>query len=303
MAYSQYRYQLTDLLQDAWYRMGQLKTWKITGGSTTTLINTLWAGIEDVIYEDDDPALIYGTAVVVGHAGSPYNPPRGQFGMITDYDSASQTATIEALTVALAADDEIGIASPQFPYRDMMHLANIGLRKLGEIDVVDTSIAISANQTEYSLPTAIQKRPKRVRKQTLQTANDNEWKMVQGWDVIPATAGSPWILTIPQLTQGYSLEVLYEGFHPELTGFDSPIQDAIAPELAICALVSEAYQWYNNQIGGTNQYFLQRENKAIQDLEAAKVQYPIKRFVEQVQGMPHWGARADYVPLTSDLRE
>lgn len=303
MAYNANRYQLSDLLKDAWYRLGQIKTWKATGGSATTLINTLWAGVEDIIYEDDDPALIYGTALVVRDAPGLYAAPHGEFGMITDYDSASQTATIEALSAAIAAGDEVGVVSPQFPYRDMMHLANVAMRKLGEIDVVDTSISISANQTEYSLPAAIQKRPKRVRKQTLQTANDNEWKDVSGWEVIPAVPGSSWTLVIPQLTQGYSLQVLYEGFHPQLTAFDSPLQDSIAPELAVCALVAEAYQWYNNQIGGTNQYFLQRENKAIQDLEAAKIQYPIKKIVEQVQGLPHWGSRGEYVPLTSDLRE
>lgn len=303
MAYSANRYQLTDLLQDAWYRLGQFKTWKATGGSTTTLVNSLWAGVEDQFFDDDDPSLVYGTAVVVRDAGGALAAPHGEFGMITDYDAASFTATLETLSAAIAAGDEVGIASPLFPLRDMIRLANLALTRLGKIDIVDTSISIAASQTEYTLPAAIQKKPKRVRKQTLQTANDNEWKLVQGWDVIPATAGSNWTLVIPQLTQGYSLEVLYEGIHPELTAFDSPIQDAILPELAINALLAEAYQWYNNQIGGTSQYYLQRENKAIQDLQAAKVEYPIQRVIEQIQGLPHWGARGEYVPLTSDLRE
>jgi hypothetical protein len=126
--------------------------------------------------------------------------------------------------------------------------------------------------------------------------------MVQGWDVIPASPGSNWTLVLPDLSANYGIEVLYRGLHPKLTAFDSPIVETIHPELALSALLAEAYQWYNNQVGGSNQYFLQRENKALQDLEAAKVEYQIESFPGQVQGMVHWGRRGRYVPLTSDLR-
>lgn len=300
MAYSSTKYQLTHLLQDAWHRMGQLRLWVVTGGSTTTVINTDWALPEEPIYEDDDPALILGTAVVTRDTGG--LAPEGEFGMITDYDSGTSTLTIDALTTAVASGDRVGIASPLFPVEDMVALANIALRRLGDIEIPDTSLTVAAGQTEYTLPATIRTRPLRVRIQRQQASGDNEWELVQGWDVIPATAGSSWTLVVPQMTQGYSLEVLHRAPHPELTAYDSPIQETISPEVALAALVAEAYQWYNNQVGGSNQYFLQRENKAIQDLEAARVMHPITHFVEQVQGLPHWGRRSEFVPLTSDLR-
>lgn len=300
MAYSKDKFQLTHLLQDVWMRMGQLKIWKVTGGSTTTTVNTAWAGVDEPIFEDDDPSVIYGSVVVVQDAAGAGAAPEGEIALISDYDSSNYTLTHDALTAAPAAGDRVGIASPLFPYEDMKELANLAIRKLGKIDLVDTSLSVVASQTEYTMP--IRVKPKRVRIQTLQASNDNNWETVQGWDVIPATAGTAWKLVLPALSQGYAIELLYEDFHPQLTSYDSDIIETMAPELVTNAVLAEAYQWYNAQIQGANQYMNQRENKAIQDLELAKANYPIFKLDEQVQGLPHWGRRSNYVPLTSDLR-
>lgn len=301
MAIDATKFQLTHLLQDAWYRMGQMKRWTATGGSATTVVNTTWAGVEEPIFEDDDPAVIYGTVVVLKSTDG--LAPEGQAGMITDYDSSTNTITMETLTAVVGAGDKIGIAAPLFPYEDMIELANVALQKLGDIDIVDTSIVVVAGQTEYNLPAAINERPIRVRRQGVQVSNNNQWENVIGWDVIPQTTGAQWKLVVPDtIAPNYSLEVVYRDSHPTLTAFDSIILDTIHPELAVCAVIAEAYQWYNNQLGGANQYFLQRENKAIQDLEQALVKNPIRHIVEQVSGMVHWGESSEYVPGTGDLR-
>lgn len=301
MAYNKDQYQLTHLLQDAWLRMGQMRVWSVTGGSTTTVENTDWALGEEPQFEDDDASLIFGTAVVVRDSAGAGAAPEGEFGMITDYDSSSSIVTIDSVSSTISSGDKVGIATPLLPVQDMIELTNIMLRKIGEIDVIDTTLVVAANQTEYTLPSTIQKRPIRVRIQGVQDALNNQWRELPNTSIIPATAGSNWTLVIPDGSQGYTLEIMYRGMHPEVTAFDSPIQASIHPELALSALIAEAYQWYNNQVGGSNQYLLQRENKAIQDLESARVLYPVKRTMEQVSGMPHWGVRGNYVPLTSDL--
>lgn len=278
-----------------------MRVWNVTGGSVSTVENTDWALGEEPQYEDDDPSLMFGTVIVVEDALGTGVAPEGEFAMITDYDSSANLITMNPIN-AVSNGDRVGVVQPLFPLQDMIQLANIALRKIGEIDVIDTSLVVAANQTEYTLPSTIQKRPVRVRIQGVQDALNNQWRELPNTSIIPATAGSSWTLVIPDGAQGYTLEVTYRGMHPEVTAFDSPIQAAIHPELALCALIAEAYQWYNNQVGGSNQYLLQRENKAIQDLESARVLYPVKRTMEQVSGMPHWGVRGDYVPLTSDLR-
>lgn len=298
MTYSASKYQLTHLLQDAWMRMGQLRRWNVTGGSQTTVINTDWAGVEEQTYEDDDPALIYGTVVVIKSTDG--LAPEGEMAMITDYDSSSQTITMDSLSAAVGVGDRVGTASPLLPLEDMIELANLALMRLGEIDLVDTSLSVVANQTEYSLPANIN-HPVAVHVQGFDASGNNLWRPVQGWFILPATTDSQWTLIVPDhLSANMNLMIEYRAPHPTLTAYDSTILGTIKPELAVCALVAEAYQWYNNQVGGSSQYFLQRENKALQDLEAAKVLYPIRRRVEQVQGFVHWGRSGDYVPLTSD---
>jgi hypothetical protein len=181
----------------------------------------------------------------------------------------------------------------------MIEAANIGIARLGEVEVPDTSLSVQSGVTEYTLPSTIRQRPLQVNSRTSST---EDWKPVQGWGVIPATAGSDWTLVIPPFSNGTSLQVIYRAAHPRLTSYSSDVFDSIHPELALCATVAEALQWYNNQVGGSNQYFMQRENKALQDLESAMIKYPIPGVIEQWQGMPHWGKRGDYVPGTSDLR-
>lgn len=300
MAYNASGFQLTQLLQDAWYRLGQIKRWTATGGGLTSVINTTWAGVEEQIYEDDDPALIYGTAIVL--ETSDHLAPEGEMRMITDYDSGTQVLTTESFSAAVQAGDKVGIVSPLFPLEDMVELANIALQKLGEIDIPDTTLSFVANQTEYLLPTSITERPIGVFRQTVQSSANNQWQEVSGWDVIPQAVGTQWKLVLPVLPQNYSIMVLYRAAHPKLTAYDSTIHSSIHPELAVCALVTEALQWYNNQIGGSNQWFLQLQNKSIQDLEQAYFRHPIRHFVERISGMPHWGRLGDYVPGTSDLR-
>lgn len=282
MAYNSSKYQLTKLLQDAWARMGQMRTWTITGGSTTTVVNTDWSLSEEPVYEDDDPSLIFGTAVVVRDAAGAGAAPEGEMSMITDYDSSTSTLTMDAVTAAPASGDLVGIATPLFPLTDMIMLANIAMRKMGELDLSDRSITILADTLDYTLP--IRKAPIQVRF----SEDGDEWYAISNWRVTPATAGSAWTITLPSLTIGGTVEVLYRDIHPALTTYSSDIVETVHPELALNALIAEAFQWYNNQVGGSNPYYLQRENKAIQDLEASKVLYPVRRIVEQIQGMPHW---------------
>ena len=299
MAYNASKYQLTHLLQDVWYKLGQLKRWKITGGSNTTAINTTWAGVEEQIFEDDDPALIYGTMVVVKDTAGV--APEGEFGMITDYDSSASTLTFDQISASLAANDRIGIASPLFPLEDMISLANVALAKLGELDVPEY-VNVENGVTQYTLPSGVQNYPVLVRH--LSATPNVRPRIVPEYSVMPDTAGVQLTLIVPKLYDvGGQFEIFYRAPHPKLTTFDSQISDVISPEVASSALVAEAYQWYNNQLGGSNQYFLQRENKALQDLEAALVKHPIRKLPGQVQGFVHWGQEGRYIPLTSDLRE
>lgn len=299
MTYDRTKYQLTQLLQDAWYKMGQIKKWNLTGGSNTTSVNSVWAGVEEQIFEDDDPALIYGTVVCI--ESTDHLAPEGELGMVTDYDSSTNTLTHGTLSATLQSGDKIGIASPLFPVDDMIELANIAIQKLGEIDLPDY-VNTSAGVNTYTLPSTIRSYPTLVR-----YFSPNPLirpRVINGWSVIPLSPGTNLEIVVPNGfdESGGQLEIFYRASHVKVTSFDAAISEFINPELVLAALVAEAYQWYNNQLGGSNQYFLQRENKALQDLEAALVKFPIHRMAGQVSGMPHWNSGTQYVPLTNDAR-
>lgn len=303
MAYSNTKFQLTHLLQAAWKTMGQSQMWKVTGGSATTVINTAWAGIEEAVYEDNDDALINGTVVVAEDAGGAGADPEGRFGRITAYDAASSTITCDSLTGSVAVNDKVAIASPLLPLQDMIELANQALLSLGDFDLFDTSLSFAANQTEYTMPSVIRQKPLRVQVQTLDTANNNQWRNVNSWDVRPATAGQNWTLVLPQSTVGRLIAIKYRILHPKLTAYDSDILEVIHPELAKASLVAHAYQYINNKLGGSNEYLVSRENAAWQELEIARAKFPVEKEVGQVRGLPHWGKAKRYMPLTSDELE
>lgn len=281
--------------------MGQSVKWKVTGGSATSVINTAWAGIEEALYEDNDDALINGTVVVAEDAGGLGASPEGRFGRITAYDAASSTLTIETVTDAIALNDKVIVASPLIPVEDMIELANLSLLYLGDFDLIDTSLSFSNNQTEYTMPAVIRQKPLGVQVQTQQSANNNLWKNISNFSVRPATAGANWTLIVPQGSIGYAMSIKYRILHPKLTAYDSDILEVIHPELAKASLVAHAYQWINNRLGGNNEYLVARENTAWQELEIARIKFPIEKEVGRVQGMPHWGQRSRYVPLTNDL--
>ena len=303
MAYSPSKFLLTHLLQDAWKAMGQSRRWKVTGGSATTVVNSAWAGIEDAVYEDNDFALVNGTAIVAKDSGGLGASPEGRYSRISSYDAALFTLSLsDTLTDGVVSGDLVTIASPMIPLEDMIELANDSLRYLGDFDLIDTSVTIAGSQTEYTLPSVIRQRPLSVQIQTVQAVGNNQWEFVNNWDIRPATAGADWVLVVPPGSVGHVLSVKYRILHPEVASYDSPILETIHPDLAVACLTAHAFQWMNNKTGGTSDYWIQRENKAWQDLEIAKVRFPIEKEVGQVRGFPHWGNRARYVPLTSDLK-
>lgn len=303
MAYSAVKFQLTHLLQAVYKAMGQSQKWIATDGSTTEVENTQWAGIEEALYEDNDDALVNGTVIVAEDAGGLGAAPEGEFARISSYDSATSTLTIGALSQAIAAGDKFVVASPMLPLEDMIELANSALLYLGDFDLIDTTTTFASNQTEYTMPSTIRQKPLGIQVQTSSTVGNYQWRNVNSWDVRPATAGANWTLVLPQGSVGKIIGIKYRILHPKLTDYDSDILEVIHPELAKTTLMAHAYQWINNRLGGNNEYLVARENTAWQEVEISKARFPIEREVGRVRGLPHWGRRSAYVPLTSDAVE
>lgn len=292
MAYSQTQFQLTHLLQRVYRRLKVARTMIATGGSTTTIVDT---NLADYLAEsNEDNYLDNWTAIVIRDAGGSGAAPEGEFNRISDFVASTGTITVPAAwsgTSEVASGDRYMIASPDFPLNDMIEIVNDALVSLGNIPVPNTSLTTADNQTEYTLPVALtgsQLLDLEVQGDT-DDANDNQYAQITNHQIVPPTApGATGTLVIPQLGSGYTIRVTYLGLHPRVQDFDDDISSYIHPELAVAVCVAHALQWYNTIRGGTDKYFLSREDRAWNQYEITKQNYPVVIPDRRVQGFPHW---------------
>lgn len=272
-------YLASNLLQDAFRKIGISTTGVATGGSTTSVIDTL---IGDR-YTDND--MVGGSMFIVRDAGGASAAPENEWGVISEYVQSSNTFTIPTLTAAVGAGDTYMFTMPFISLYEMLELANQALKSLGDIASVYSTFTTASQQTEYALPVVLKRKDIiRIDVQThLNDSDDNRYEPVSNWDIIPAAPGSTGLLVIPQYPSGYTIRIIYNGIHPTLTAYNSPISETIHPELISNMLVKSALGWYNGRTGGSEDYWLQKENEYAQKAELSRMQFPIWKSNQQAR--------------------
>lgn len=261
-----------------WQDLGKIEAFEefvATGGSTTTVVNGKIADRQD---RPEDNYSIDFTAIVVRDAGGASAAPEGEMQRISSYVSGNYTHTVDtAFSAAVASGDYLAIANADIPLREMYRAINNALVKIGEIPLTDSTLTSAADQTEYALPVALKRENLlRVEYQTkTNDSNDNDWVHVNDFDIIPAAPGSTGLLVLPQLISSRTIRLTYKGIHPTISTYSSTISEYIHPAVIIPAVVKECLRWWNAVNGGGNQYWLQKENEAANELEIALRKYPI----------------------------
>ncbi len=261
-----------------WQDLGKIDAFEefvATGGSTTTVINGKIAERQD---RPEDNYSIDFTAMIIRDAGGASAAPEGEMQRISSYVSSTYTHTVDtAFTVAPASGDYVAIANADIPLREMYRAINNALVKIGEIPLTDSSLTSADSQTEYALPVALKRENLlRVEYQTeTNDANDNQWVHISDYDIIPAAPGSTGLLILPQLISGRTIRLTYKGVHPVISTYSSVISEYLHPAVLIPAVTKEVLRWWNAVNGGGNQYWLQKENEAAQELEMALRKFPI----------------------------
>lgn len=261
-----------------WQDLGKIEAFEefvATGGSTTTVVNGKIADRQD---RPEDNYSIDFTAIVVRDAGGASAAPEGEMQRISAYVSGTYTHTVDtAFTVAPASGDYIAIANADIPLREMYRAINNALVKIGEIPQVDTSLTSAAQQTEYALPVALKRENLLfVEFQGITNdANDNRYIPIYDYRIIPGAPGSTGLLVLPQLISGRTIRLTYRAVHPVVSTFSSYISEYIHPAVLIPAVAKECLRWWNGVNGGGNQYWLQKENEAANELELMLRKYPI----------------------------
>jgi hypothetical protein len=234
---------LFDLTWRCLVELGVARTSLVTGGSTTTIIDTNGLANVDHGYFEDGVAFILKDSAGAGAA------PEGEFQTITTHDGATKTLTVQsAFSVAPAAGDTYGVAPRRYPMYLIIQKINNALYLDGYIPVEDTSLTTAASQTEYTLPAGSSRDLREVLLQTNADANDNVWRPLYNWKIKYSATGSQDTLVLQkQPATGYSLLLRYATPHAELRAYDDVLNDVIHPDRIVYAAAAEALRWYKDK--------------------------------------------------------
>jgi len=262
------------IARDVWADLGMiapLEEFLATGGNTTTIVNAKWGDRPSA--PTDDYALDY-TAIVVRDADGASAAPEGQMQRVSLYNSETYTYTVDtAFTAGVASGDLVALANAFIPLREMMRAMNRGLQDIGYIENVDATLTATTDTYEYTLPVEL----KREEIRRLEWDNGTYKEPISSnFDVRLSAPGSTGVLIISEPPAG-TLYIRYDGIHPQLTAYNSYVSETINPTLVVAAASAHALEWYNSSKSGNDAYWLQRENKAWQDLENARARYPVTK--------------------------
>lgn len=258
-------YTLSELLQDAYMELGQLRRGQASGGSASTLVDAAELAGQR---EDDWKG---GTAFLAAGGA----PPAGEFSRVAGFAASSGTLTLAAsLSEPVEAGMAYALASAQYPLATMIELANSALRGLGAVPQVDEDVLPSSNNT---LAWA-RRRPLRIDYLAVPGVSAGDpWRTLHDWDFVPAAPGSPGVVLFADpLPAGRPLRVWYLAAHPRLAAHDDVLAEAIAPELAVAAVAERALRWQCARRGGDTKLTLLWQ-EAAEELQAARRRFPIWR--------------------------
>ena len=236
--------QVTFNLFDLTYRVGResgtVDEGIATGGSTTTIIDT------NALDQDDD-YWNKGTAWIIRDSAGASAAPEGEYSVISDFATSTDTATLQdTLTAAVASGDRYAVGRKQVPLHIIIQKINQVLIDLGVVPYTDTtSVVMAANQTEYTLPVAASHDLREVWLQMDNTdADDNLWVEIFNWVVEKSDRGVADTLILPlQYSKDYYLKLVYMAKHPSLYASTDKLSEHVPLERVVFPAVLDCLRW------------------------------------------------------------
>ena len=249
---------------------GGLREGTATGGSTTTIIDTV--GFKNL----DNDYLNGGTAFIIQTTDA--LAPQGQYRVISDYVASTKTATVTpAFSATAGAGDMYGVMTSRYPLSTIIQKINEVLVSLPAYPVTDVAnLATVLNKREYLLPATTRRdlRDVEIEEGTEGDTDDRRYTRVYNWDVIPATATTGELLRLTyDLPVGRILKLTYAEYHAPMRDYDDELEEVVHPDRIIFEAAAGLVQWYQDK-SRTKDY---KETLAmLQTLaERAKLNYPM----------------------------
>ena len=217
-------YNLFDLTYRVARELNAVSEGTATGGSATTLIDTVYL-------DQDDDYWNGGTVWVIYDAGAAAAAPEGEWARITNHVSSTKTITCTTLTAGIAASDLYAVADDEYKRGAIVSQINRSLVDMGEIIYTDTTTITTADdQTEYTLPTGLA--AGNLREVWLQgdddDSDDNRYTLIKNWYVqVTATGTAEELVLQYQYASGYALKLVYVAPHPQMYTRTSKLSETI----------------------------------------------------------------------------
>lgn len=238
-------YNLFDLTYMVARELNQLLEGTATGGSATTLIDTVYLTQDDSFWN-------YGTMWLTYDAGGEGLSPEGKFRRITAHDNGTTKITFTpTVTDAIVSTDLYAVADKTYPLGQLRSQINRSLTDMGEIVYTDTTtVTIAVNKTEYTLPTALAAGDlKEVWIQGNEDdSDDNRWVLITGWSVEITATGTAEELILPyQYAADLEVKLVYIAPHPELSIYTDKLSETVPLPNILYPSVLNLLRWKRSE--------------------------------------------------------
>ena len=207
-----------DVLKRVARQIADARAGVATGGSTTTLIDTLMDEPDD--FYDGGLLFIDHTVPVIVK--------------VTDYDLATTTFTF-ATSTAVVATKKYTVIDETFPLDVIKQAVNQALiEDVGQIMAVDETLTGVEGQERYALPDGVYD----VRRVEI-GEEDDEWQINYHWT--EEIAELRFIKDLPSADQ--TIRVHYVHTHDELIDLDDVVDDQVSLDLLVHAASAYCMQW------------------------------------------------------------
>ncbi len=236
---------LGQLIYKVGVEMGVVLEGIVTGGGTTTIVDTNATSTKEFASKKDD----YwngGTAGVVWDAGDAGGVPQWEFSEIADYGKTLALVTLaNALSDAVVAGDIYYVMKRNTPARMVIQKINSYLSGMA-VEITDiTTITTAGSQREYTLPGAasLDLRSVGIQENT-GDSDDNRWNYGYSWEIQRTAVGTAdKLVFLQQPPDGRVVELKYVAAHQPLYVYSDELSESIHPDIVVletCQLIIQA---------------------------------------------------------------
>ncbi len=266
---------MTDTLFDLTYRvcskLGMVREGAATGGSGTTIIDTVERGEEDDYW-------IGGTAWLLRNANDVGVSPERKYSVITAFVNSTGVITLrDTFTDNVEVGDRYAVGKVRYPLWLLIQKINEAVEGMGDYPVTDkATITIVASQTEYSIPSVANRNLVRVSVQTKKDTNDYRWVKVHGWNVERTAIGTADLLILSsQLSKGYLLKLEYGDVHDQLYVSTDQLSETVHILRVVTLAAIKCLLHRKQKIGSNDPTLNEQLNMFLNELQMWEIEEPI----------------------------